>query len=152
MTKIIHLYCQSNCSWAAHKKCIYVLTERKSIIIIYKSIKQVVQNELIMKIKIEQNFSNLLRIDVGDQRCFDATRNIDSTLIRCQFAIWVTLSHTHSHTHTHTLTHNSFSHTLTHTHTLAHVGFPCFMGTFHRRNGFYTVQSVCAIALHLPYT
>ncbi len=23
------------------------------------------------------------------------------------------------------------------------------MGTFHRRNGFYTVQTVCAIALHL---
>ncbi len=23
------------------------------------------------------------------------------------------------------------------------------MGTFHRRNGFYTVQAVCAIALHL---
>ncbi len=25
------------------------------------------------------------------------------------------------------------------------------MGTFHRRNGFYTVQTVCA-TLHLPYT
>ncbi len=30
-------------------------------------------------------------------------------------------------------------HTHTHTHT---VLFPCFMGTFHRHNGFYTVQTV----------
>ncbi len=30
--------------------------------------------------------------------------------------------------------------------------FLWFTGTFHRRNGFYTVQAVCAIALHLPYT
>ncbi len=37
----------------------------------------------------------------------------------------------------------------THTHT--HVGFPCFMGTFHRRNGFYTVQTVYSIPLHCPY-
>ncbi len=50
--------------------------------------------------------------------------------------------HTHTHTHTHTLSH-------THTHT---CWFLCFTGTFHRRNGFYTVQAVCAIALHLPYT
>ncbi len=39
-------------------------------------------------------------------------------------------------------------HTCTHT----HVGFLWFTGTFHRRNGFYTVQTVSAIALHLPYT
>ncbi len=26
------------------------------------------------------------------------------------------------------------------------------MGTLHRRNGFYTVQAVCAIALHPPRT
>ncbi len=30
--------------------------------------------------------------------------------------------------------------------------FLWFTGTFHRRNVFYTVQAVCAIALHLPYT
>ncbi len=34
------------------------------------------------------------------------------------------------------------THTHTHTHTHAHVVFPCFMGTFHRHNGFYTVQTV----------
>ncbi len=41
------------------------------------------------------------------------------------------LSHTHTHTHTHTR------------------WFLWFTGTLHRRNGFYTVQTVCAIALHL---
>ncbi len=30
--------------------------------------------------------------------------------------------------------------------------FLWFTGTLHRRNGFYTVQTVCAIALHVPYT
>ncbi len=35
----------------------------------------------------------------------------------------------------------------THTHT--HVGFYGLRGTLHRRNGFYAVQTVCAIALHL---
>ncbi len=39
--------------------------------------------------------------------------------------------------------------THTHTHT---CWFLWFMGTLHRRNGFYTEQIVCAIALHLPYT
>ncbi len=43
------------------------------------------------------------------------------------------------HTHTHH----------THTHT---CWFLWFTGTFHRCNGFYTVQTVCAIALHLHYT
>ncbi len=43
----------------------------------------------------------------------------------------------------------SFSNSNTHTHT---CWFLWFTGTFHRRNGFYTVQAVCAIALHLPYT
>ncbi len=38
--------------------------------------------------------------------------------------------------------------THTHTHTFVFVK----VGTSHRRNGFYTVQTVCAIALHLPYT
>ncbi len=31
----------------------------------------------------------------------------------------------------------------------AHVGFLRFIGTFHRCNGFYTVQTVYPIALHL---
>ncbi len=35
-------------------------------------------------------------------------------------------------------------HTHTHTHT---CWFLWFTGTLHRRNGFYTVQAVCAIAL-----
>ncbi len=49
------------------------------------------------------------------------------------------ISHAHTHaTHTHTHTHSCW--------------FLWFTGTFHRRNGFYTVQAVCAIALHLPYT
>ncbi len=30
--------------------------------------------------------------------------------------------------------------------------FLWFTGTLHRRNGFYTVKTACAIALHLPYT
>ncbi len=59
-------------------------------------------------------------------------------------------AHTHTHTHarmrTHTHTHTRAR---THTHT---CWFLWFTGTFHRRNGFYTVQTVCAIALHLPYT
>ncbi len=76
----------------------------------------------------------------------------------------LSLTHTHTHhthslthslflthtTHTHSLTH-SFSHTHTHTHTHT-CWFLWFTGTLHRRNGFYTVQAVCAIALHLPYT
>ncbi len=36
----------------------------------------------------------------------------------------------------------------THTHTPTHLWFT---GTLHRRNGFYTVQTLCAIALHQPY-
>ncbi len=53
-------------------------------------------------------------------------------------------AHTHTHTpHTHTHTH----HTHTHTHTTQR--FPFFVGTLHRRNGFYTVQTVFSIALHL---
>ncbi len=56
----------------------------------------------------------------------------------------LTLSHTHTRTHART-----HAHTHTHTHT---CWFLWFTGTLHRRNGFYTVQAVCAIALHLPYT
>ncbi len=37
---------------------------------------------------------------------------------------------------------------MTHTHTHTRW-FLWFTGTFHRRNGFNTVQTVCAIALHL---
>ncbi len=44
------------------------------------------------------------------------------------------LDHTHTHTHTHTRR------------------FLRFIGTLHRLNGFYTVQTICAIVLHLPYT
>ncbi len=44
-----------------------------------------------------------------------------------------THAHTHKHTHTHTNTH-------THTHT---CWLLWFTGTLHRRNGFYTVQTVC---------
>jgi len=58
-----------------------------------------------------------------------------------------THTHTHAHTHAHTHTH-TYTHTHTHTHSLAYV----VSRTLHRRNGFYTVQTVCAIALHLPYT
>ncbi len=59
---------------------------------------------------------------------------------------------THAHSHTHTRAH-ARTHTHTHTHTRPHTcWFLWFTGTFHRRNGFYTVQTVCAIALHLPYT
>ncbi len=36
-----------------------------------------------------------------------------------------------------------------HTHSCC---FLWFTGTLHRHNGFYTVQIVCAIAIHLPYT
>ncbi len=46
----------------------------------------------------------------------------------------------HSQPHTHT----------THTHTHTTRWFLWFTGTLHRRNGFYTVQAVCAIALHYP--
>ncbi len=46
----------------------------------------------------------------------------------------------------------SFSYTHTHTHTHTHTKTCWFLwltGTFHRRNGFYTVQTVFSIALHL---
>ncbi len=73
----------------------------------------------------------------------------------------------HQTTHTHTHTDQHVTHILwcihvhtsvgvlqhTHTHTHTHTcWFLWFMGTLHRRNGFYTEQSVCAIALNLPYT
>uniref|UniRef100_A0A673G4N1 Serine/threonine-protein kinase DCLK2-like n=1 Tax=Sinocyclocheilus rhinocerous TaxID=307959 RepID=A0A673G4N1_9TELE len=45
-------------------------------------------------------------------------------------------------THTHTQRHS-------HTHT---CWYWWFMGTLHRHNGFYTVQTVFSIALHQPYT
>ncbi len=44
----------------------------------------------------------------------------------------------------------SLSTSITQTHTHTHTcWFLWFTGTLHRRNGFYTVQAVCAIALHL---
>ncbi len=41
---------------------------------------------------------------------------------------------------------------LTHLHTLSHTHSLAFVCVKHRRNGFYTVQTVCAIALHLNLT
>ncbi len=75
-------------------------------------------------------------------------------------------THTHTYTRTHERTHatharthtrtahtpHTYTHTHAHTHTHTHVVFYGLWGTLHRRNGFYTVQTVCAIALHLPYT
>ncbi len=61
------------------------------------------------------------------------------------------LSHTHTHTHTLTLT-LTHTHTIPHSHTHTHTFVFWFTGTLHRRNGFYTVQSVYSIALHQPYT
>ncbi len=46
----------------------------------------------------------------------------------------------------------SLFHTHTHTHTHTHVWSAILVGTLHRRNGFYTVQTVFSIALHQPYT
>ncbi len=86
-------------------------------------------------------------------------------------------THTHAHTHARTHTHHTRTHTHTththqttphtharthartahhtpqhphHTHTHTHVGFPCFMGTFHRRNGFYCTNCIF-YPLHCPY-
>ncbi len=67
-------------------------------------------------------------------------------LERFRFCSVKPIKHTQTHTHTHT----QHTHTHTHTHTLMFVFVKS--GTSHRRNGFYTVQTVCAIALHLPYT
>ncbi len=47
---------------------------------------------------------------------------------------WLAEQVSHSHTHTHTF------------------WFLWFTGTLHRRNSFYTVQTVCAIALNLTIT
>ncbi len=56
----------------------------------------------------------------------------------CFYTVTLSLGHTHTHTRTHTHTH-------THTHT--QCCFLWFKGTLHRRNGFYTLQTVRAIAL-----
>ncbi len=40
----------------------------------------------------------------------------------------------------------------THTHTHTHVYSAIYMGTFHRRNGFCTLQTVFAIALHQGFS
>ncbi len=45
---------------------------------------------------------------------------------------------------------NNGSLSLSHTHTHTHTRW--FLGTFHKRNGFYTVQTVYDIALQQPYT
>ncbi len=57
-------------------------------------------------------------------------------------------THAHRRSQAHTHTHSQARMHL-HTHTHTHIVFPCFMGTFHRCNGFYTVQTVFYIALHL---
>ncbi len=69
------------------------------------------------------------------------------------------ITHSHTRTRAHTRTHKTHARAHTHTHTLTRARtythtccFLWFTGTLHRRNGFYTVQAVCAIALHLPYT
>ncbi len=49
----------------------------------------------------------------------------------CSSIVYISIVHTRTNTHTHTRC------------------FLWFTGTFHRRNGFYTVQTVCAL---LPYT
>ncbi len=64
--------------------------------------------------------------------------------------IWRTVNSSVKHTTRRSFVSLSLSLSLTHTHT--HVYLAIQMGTSHRRNGFYTVQTVCAIALHLPYT
>ncbi len=61
----------------------------------------------------------------------------DALCVYCTLDFWEKSSWpARENTHTHSRTHAR-----THTHT--HVGFYAF----HRRNGFYTVQTVCAIAL-----
>ncbi len=51
-----------------------------------------------------------------------------------------------SHTHTHTLSHTHINREVTHT----HVVFPCFMGSFHKRNVFSTVQTVSSYSNPTP--
>ncbi len=74
--------------------------------------------------------------------------DIKSYFWKCFCILWCSLfSHTHTHTHTHTThthTHTTHTHT-THTHRLVLM----VNGTLHRLNGFYTVQIVFSITLHL---
>ncbi len=65
-----------------------------------------------------------------------------STYTLYLFSFFQTACKMHAQAHTHTHTH-------THTHMLV---FVVYGDSLHRRNGFYTEQTVCAIALHLPYT
>ncbi len=53
---------------------------------------------------------------------------------------------THTHTHVHTRKH-ACAHARTHTR-----WFLWLTGNLHRRNGFYTVQTIFSIALQKPYT
>ncbi len=57
----------------------------------------------------------------------------------------LTRAHAHTRTHTHARA-RTHTHTRTHAHTHTHR-FPFFVGTLHRRNGFYTVQTVFSIVL-----
>ncbi len=80
-------------------------------------------------------------------------RYFNGILICTSFYLY-THTHTHIYIYTHTYIHtyiHAYMHTYTHTHTHTHTHTCCFLwftGTFHRRNGFYTVQAVGAIALH----
>ncbi len=71
----------------------------------------------------------------ADHSCSAAadTANLQDT--SCEYC----LAHTHTRTHARTHTH-------------AHTQFLWFTGTLHRRNGFYTVQTECAIAYTYPTT
>ncbi len=93
-----------------------------------------------------------------NQQC-SLSDGFDKTLIETKCFIWTItkwdLVHFHTHTHARMYTH-AHAHTNTHTHTHTHTHtcwFLWFTGTLHRRNGFYTVQTVCAISptptLHL---
>ncbi len=53
----------------------------------------------------------------------------------------------HTQTHPVHIPQTTDSLTISHTHTHTHLFF-FIVGTFHRRNGFYTVQTVFSIALH----
>jgi len=49
-------------------------------------------------------------------------------------------------------TEGNSSSSVTHTHAHTQVWFTIFVGTLHRRNDFYSVQTVYSISLHYPYS
>ncbi len=76
---------------------------------------------------------NIFTIANTYRLCTDYHRKLHTFMHFCIVIQWLRF-HTHSHTHTHTHT----------------CWFLWFTGTFHRRNGFYTVQAVQYVLL--PYT